>query len=605
VAVLEGKKKKINIALKFSLSGRGEILKSTIKLGEDGAPDSSDIENITSLFEKHLPGSRENVKQVLERVIVEWSKLILEEKLQRLEKESSDTAGKIYELEIDGKHYDILETSNVMLNPYSDTVELGDCIIVTEGTLANLRRTDVLEISELYKPISLVIAYCREDTKFVLKDKKLISFLDNYVSILDKRIPLKRPELLSEYYDVFPDVRVLIDVYRGSERVVDWNLVSSKILDVLRKYIVFIDERLYDFVASFIIATYFYSFFHAFPYLYYHGPPDSGKTRAMVTTTLLSYRGIVVEDPSEASIYRLSNSMRCTLGIDETLFTAKGERILSASYKKRIPVARVEPSKWGFILKLYDTYSPKVFSFVDLPDNYQLLQRIIGINMIREKPQEVFDPNPTEFRELNNTLYYARLTEVENIIKARDNAVRELKECKLSGREIEIFTPILAGAKLLGRDRKVLEYILEEVGKRRRSDEIYRDEKPILRAINNIFIRSHEIIGKEKVITFTASDIAREVIRIMLLENNCANVTEEVGEKLTTSMEPMCKKLEEELAETYKPAKVGKILSRLGFKDLQGSVGRDAERRNVYKVPWSKYLDISRRYDYEPTLQDS
>jgi len=77
-------------------------------------------------------------------------------------------------------------------------------------------------------------------------------------------------------------------------------------------------------VASYIVMTYIHDFFTAVPFLFFHGPPASGKTRANLTTTYMCRHGVFVADPSEATMYRLVEAAGPTIGIDESALSGEG-----------------------------------------------------------------------------------------------------------------------------------------------------------------------------------------------------------------------------------------------------------------------------------------
>ena len=64
------------------------------------------------------------------------------------------------------------------------------------------------------------------------------------------------------------------------------------------------------------------------PYLALVGPPGSGKTTAMRVLKLLCYRSILTADISSSAFYDISNRIRPTLLIDETLTTGMPRELI-------------------------------------------------------------------------------------------------------------------------------------------------------------------------------------------------------------------------------------------------------------------------------------
>jgi len=379
--------------------------------------------------------------------------------------------------------------------------------------------------------------------------------------------------------------------------------VGECIIKKLSDYIVFSDERLYSVVASYIVMTYFYDFFTAVPFLFFHGPPGSGKTRANLTTTYMCRHGVFVADPSEATLYRLVEATGPTLGIDESALSERAKRILAAGYKKGAVVPRAEPTKGGVVLKLFEATAPRIFSFTELPREDYLLQRIIPVNMVRSKPRREQDPLPVEFKELRETLYYLRLTRVTQILNTMRRAAEELKQRDVWGRELEIWAPVYTAALLISRDQDVLSYIMEDVARRRESEAMYSEEKLVFYAIDQLFAEAPEpLVGAEKICEFKASDLQEKIINKLLEEANCLEVErDEYGnEKLKPRNDPKCQKILADLVKTWSPQKIGKVLEKLGFDKFKRKAGKGSSTRRVYVVKWSDFARIAKAYDYEP-----
>jgi len=79
---------------------------------------------------------------------------------------------------------------------------------------------------------------------------------------------------------------------------ITWVDIGNEVVEKLKDYVVLDDERFYDVMASYAVMTYFHDVFTAVPFLWLHGPPGSGKTRANITLLYMCRRGIFVADPS-------------------------------------------------------------------------------------------------------------------------------------------------------------------------------------------------------------------------------------------------------------------------------------------------------------------
>jgi hypothetical protein len=66
-----------------------------------------------------------------------------------------------------------------------------------------------------------------------------------------------------------------------------------------------------------VIGTYFYTMFPAYPYLTLNGPKNSGKSTVLRLLQPLAFNMIITSDPTDPSIFRLIHQTNCTVGIDE------------------------------------------------------------------------------------------------------------------------------------------------------------------------------------------------------------------------------------------------------------------------------------------------
>lgn len=303
------------------------------------------------------------------------------------------------------------------------------------------------------------------------------------------------------------------------------------------------------------------------------------------------------------------NRIESTLGIDESVLSEKGKRILAAGYKKGAVVPRAEPTKGGILLKFFEATAPRIFSFEHPPIEDYMLQRVILGNMLKAKPKKFMDPIPNEFKNVREALYYLRLTALPQIVEAKEKALKLLEDNDVWGREAEIWAPILTAAILMGREKSVLEYILEDVGRRRANELIYDEEKVVLAAIDELFSNVTTLTGEDKVIEFMPKDLQKIILKNTLMEEECYDVVrEEVSdgkfiEKEVLKDEQRCKELERELEKRWKPQKIGLVLRNLGFDKFKNPKGKGRDTRRYYSLRYSDFVNIAKRYDYEPKAE--
>jgi hypothetical protein len=119
------------------------------------------------------------------------------------------------------------------------------------------------------------------------------------------------------------------------------------------------DCRLYDVISCIVMASYFYDILEVFPILIIFGPFETGKGRLLHCVIYMGHRGMSGLDPSDASLYRMTEAWKPYIGIDEFYdFTRNIERLLRSMYKRGTKVPRMEKTKGGqFYLTLFETFS--------------------------------------------------------------------------------------------------------------------------------------------------------------------------------------------------------------------------------------------------------
>jgi len=554
-------------------------------------------------LDEKYPGAGEGVAEALVKAVREWESLLEYAEIKDAEEMVKAGVQPILELETEKGVVRVLSSDGAVLDVHGGFLNLGDCVVVAESTFAY---TEVIGGEESYeKPnvVGLAVAYCYNEGALKLKETHWFLPLQTRLSMAGRLVRLKSSEKAALTYHTFADIETLKAVADGKPVEADWKSAGDAIAGRLGEYIVFTDERLYSVVASYIVMTYFHDFFTAVPFLFFHGPPGSGKTRANLTTTYMCRHGVFVADPSEATMYRLVEAAGPTLGIDESALSERAKRILAAGYKKGAVVPRAEPTKGGVVLKLFEATAPRVFSFTELPREDYLLQRIIPVNMVRSRPRREQDPSPVEFKEIREKLYYLRLTRVPEILETMRKAVDELKRNDIWGRDLEIWAPVYTASLLIGRGQEVLSYILEDVARRRESETMYAEEKLVFYAIDQLFSETPgPLAGVEKICEFTASDLQEKIVNKLLEEANCLEVkTDELGgEVVKPKGDAKCQKMYADLVKTWNPQKIGKVLEKLGFDKYKKSVRKGGSIRKKYVVKWSDFAKIAKAYDYEP-----
>jgi DNA polymerase III delta prime subunit len=608
IVKIEKLKRKAKVALKFVDDEKPSI--ADCRIVEDSI-ESSCFATVAELIDKRFPGVRDAVFEQLKMCVDEWEKIRLVAELRAEEKRLEEGMAPLIEEEVEGKVVRVLAPDGAYLSSYGSYVDLGDYIVMAETTYGYVEVVTEKGAVERIEPIGIAVIYKRDGGSFTLVDKKLYyPSIQNRIRVGDKLVRLRSSNevVKPDYSYSFPDFSTFQKVLNGEPLGKSWSDIVNEIVENLKNYVVFDDDRLYDVVASYIVMTHFYDVFTAVPYLWLHGPPGSGKTRANITITYMCRRGLFVADPSDATLYRIVEAVGPTLGIDESVLSEKGKRILAAGYKKGAVVPRAEPTKGGILLKLFEATAPRIFSFENPPSEDYMLQRSILVNMLKAKPKRFMDPQPIEFRPIREALYYLRLLGLPQILEAKDKALKMLEDSGIWGRDAEVWAPILTAAILIGRDRVVLGYAVEDVGKRKANELIYDEEKVVLAAIDELFSGTPTLANvdeESKVVEFMPKELRSIVIEKQLEDENCIEIVNTgIEEKKATKNEPRCKELEKELDKRWKPQKIGLVLRNLGFDKFKTVRGKGGNARYVYRLRYGDFVAIAKRYDYAPRIAE-
>jgi hypothetical protein len=233
--------------------------------------------------------------------------------------------------------------------------------------------------------------------------------------------------------------------------------VYPRLLERNKRFVDFSwDARLYHVFACYAVATYFYFLFTAFPQLVLLGSRGAGKTRAGLALAYASHRGLVVTNPTEASMFRLAEGLGATLYIDDELGPA--ELLIHIAYKMGVRVPRAEQGRDGrFRIYLYETYIPVIVGAKSLegsPRREDIISRAILVSMRKGRDPQPSgrDPKPEDFADLREELYLAELWEWPRVLEAYEGLAARRAELGLEGRDFEVWGPLLAVAELAGEE---------------------------------------------------------------------------------------------------------------------------------------------------------
>jgi hypothetical protein len=224
----------------------------------------------------------------------------------------------------------------------------------------------------------------------------------------------------------------------------------------------FTDQRWHEFVALWIMGTYFHRQFTSYPYIHLNGHPGSGKTKCLTLISILGFNGELSINNTPSYMIRVVHNNHATCCIDEVekLNKAKDEdsqtilAMLNAGYKRGSFVGKSEQrsgksGKWEPVR--FEAYSPKVLAGIqNLP--HSLTTRCVPIVMLKSNNKNVvnqeIDEQDTLWQGIKNQLHWCMLEEYQNVYREYVT----LKDVDILGRSWELWKPILALARVVSHE---------------------------------------------------------------------------------------------------------------------------------------------------------
>ncbi|MEM2085766.1 MAG: hypothetical protein QXW60_07950 [Nitrososphaerota archaeon] len=307
-------------------------------------------------------------------------------------------------------------------------------------------------------------------------------------------------------------------------------------------------EEVYHVMAATVAWSYFIHDVKAStPYLCFLGPWRSGKSRALEAMEALCYKSFLLVDPSESSIFRIVETVKPTIIIDEAQIVDSNVRaIMSAGYQWGARVPRtIDPEADGLsALKFFDTFGLKIFATREEPPD-DIFSRSIVIKCekaLKSTRKKIDRDRASELR----TRWLAQRLRLHGKVIVTFNEFQSE-----DGRLQELFSPLIVMAELFRGEEGVR--AIEKYGR---------------------FIES-EIAGLE-----STSEEAEVVSTI-------CEIIDDSG--IETDFIPI-HEMVSRMGEDWSPVKVGRIMTRLGFRKHR------SRKKRGYIIDYSLLERLKKRY---------
>jgi hypothetical protein len=252
-----------------------------------------------------------------------------------------------------------------------------------------------------------------------------------------------------------------VKVYRSGERP-DPATVFNQVVDCVDRFIDFnkslADQRtMAEMVACYILATWFLDAFNVAGNIWPNGEKGSGKTQLLITAAKLSYLGQVILASASFAALRDMANYGAFLAFDDAENLSdprktdpdKRTLLLAGNRRGNTVAIKVQGPDKTWITEYVDTYSPRAFSAIRLPDS-TLASRTIIVPLIRtpDRYRANADPSddalwPHEQKKLIDDLWALALANLSSL-PPYESRVNE--RATLTGRSLEPWRALLATA---------------------------------------------------------------------------------------------------------------------------------------------------------------
>jgi len=208
-------------------------------------------------------------------------------------------------------------------------------------------------------------------------------------------------------------------------------------------------------LATWAVSTYFHDTFAAFPRLDLRGERGSGKSKALQILAALSFNGLLRVSPTPAVLFRLAESLRATLCLDEIEGLAGDEKreilgILNSGYKAGGRVDRCEGD--DRLVKSYSVYCPVALAGItglNRVTEDRAITLVLSRGTDARRLNAEVNPTDARFAEISDVCFrLALLRHREVLDSARAFTLPEW----LVGRKRELWLPLLAVAHLADQE---------------------------------------------------------------------------------------------------------------------------------------------------------
>lgn len=234
---------------------------------------------------------------------------------------------------------------------------------------------------------------------------------------------------------------------------------------LIQDHIYFEESEMETLVSLWIMGTYVYSLFPAYPYLHINADKGSGKTTLLELIVQCSFNGVQASRITSANLIQTVSDTGCALCLDEFEKNSGGQgdshgQVLNSGYKRGGNYRRLRGSNTDSM----NLYSPKAYASIDSIKIGALASRTLKISMVRKPTHKSLLGWDTEdqrvLKRVNEILsggYAIGLFhhyKIEYLMARMKRQIELPSGLSVDGRERELIAPLVIMAQLLDMNKQ-------------------------------------------------------------------------------------------------------------------------------------------------------
>jgi hypothetical protein len=206
-----------------------------------------------------------------------------------------------------------------------------------------------------------------------VKGRKYAVSLNVYLP-QDKQLLMRKGEgygIIADYslggQDYFPMERCAWPLVEKPVNYGNTSNLWQKVRQFIMEHFYVPNQETYDVLTAWVFASYVPEVWRVVPYLFFHGPVASGKTRGTEVLHSVCHRGLLSSNISSAALFRAVSEWHPVVFLDESeIYNSENKTdiigLLNSGYRRGQVAIRVKHTDQGELLECFDVFGFKVLA---------------------------------------------------------------------------------------------------------------------------------------------------------------------------------------------------------------------------------------------------